>query len=258
MSGTLNLFDALLARASHYHQQGASHEALRVLRRLTSLRELPAEVAEQAQKMLGEIRLKARKFARARRHLAVALAYQPKRADYHFLMGEAVYAEQRGDLRAALRHFRRCVILEPQNARYLCEYGLVAIEVGKPRLGLKMLRKAKALALDDFATVAKVVEGLRLLERHQEARQTILEARFRSPRDPRFVRLWNDDQFQKLHTGQSRRRQRIAGKVARNAGPVLLPFIRSTEVEGKVIRFDDAHTVQPPHTPEPTHTPRGA
>src|SRR5438876_324556 len=77
MSRTLNLCQHLLAQGRRFHRLGADQHALRTLTRLARLRELPSPIAEEAQGRLAELFLKQGKFARARRHLAAALAHRP-------------------------------------------------------------------------------------------------------------------------------------------------------------------------------------
>src|SRR3954447_2164718 len=83
MSRTLNLVDGLLLMGRRHQQLGRARDALTILARLASFRELPREVAEETQARLGEIQLRRRKYHRARRHLAAALHHDPENARYH-------------------------------------------------------------------------------------------------------------------------------------------------------------------------------
>src|SRR2546423_9428139 len=86
MSRMLNLAEGLLSMGRTHQQLGRTRDALTVLSRLSRFRELPPGVAEETQARLGEIQLKRRKFRRARRHLTVALRYDPDNARYHQLL----------------------------------------------------------------------------------------------------------------------------------------------------------------------------
>ena len=107
MTTTLNLFDHLLSTGKKYQELGRTLDALRVLTRLTRLREMPAEVAEECQLRLGEMQLKRRRYRRARRHLTAALQYAPEQARTHHLLGQAYLGDGRGDQQRAEEHFRR-------------------------------------------------------------------------------------------------------------------------------------------------------
>src|SRR5438552_18523059 len=121
MSRTLNLSEHLLAQGRNYHTLGADHLALRTLARLARLRDLPEHVAQETHNRLGELLLKQGKFARARRHLAAALAHDPGNATYHHLMAIALEEDRRGNRDLALEHYRRSVELEPEDAVYHCD-----------------------------------------------------------------------------------------------------------------------------------------
>src|SRR5437868_15245315 len=95
-----------------FQELGRTLDALRVLTRLPGFRELPGEVAEEAQVRLAEIQIKRRKYQRARRHLTAALQHRSEEPRYHYLMGIASLAEGRGDLKRADEHFRRSLALD--------------------------------------------------------------------------------------------------------------------------------------------------
>ena len=107
-------------------------------------------------------------------------------------------------------------------------------------------------APEDVEALRKLVKGLRLAARPDEARSVIRAGLFRNPRHPRFRRLWQSYQFQAL------RRQQQSGLRAKRtvlAGePVLLPFRRP---EGQApaaplpetLRLDGPAVVGPPHGP---------
>jgi tetratricopeptide (TPR) repeat protein len=259
MSRTLNLADHLLSMGRNYQELGRTQDAVRVLTRLTGLRDLPGAVAEETQARLGELQLRRRKFARARRHLTAALRHQPDSARYHHLMGLAVSAADHGDAQRALEHFQRSLAIEPDQPKCLCAHGRLALRLGLRDEGLTSLRRAAELAADDPVVLADVVKGLRLASLVSEAEGLLRAALFRNARDPRFRKLWDDFQFQ-----QARREQEIARLAARlrQDGPVLLPFVRPPEgttprrrLARKIIRQDGPGPVPPPHAGQSVRFP---
>src|SRR5262249_20119066 len=159
MSRTLNLVDGLLALGRRQQQLGRFDDALRILTRLASFRELPAEAAEETQSRLAEILIRRRRFAKARRHLAVVLLHQPDNPHYHYLMATALDAGAVSQPERAVAHFRRSLELAPEQPRYLCDFGLAVLRLGKTEEGLACLRRALQLAPDDPAVLAKVMKG---------------------------------------------------------------------------------------------------
>jgi Tfp pilus assembly protein PilF len=228
MSTTLNLVDRLLARVRHLRRIGRTHDALSLLHRLAAFRELPADIALDAQVQLAELRLDGRHFRRARRHLTAALGHRPDNARYHYLMATAFEGEGRGDLRRAAAHYRRSLELEPAQPECLGSYGRLALRLGRRDEGLACLRRAAELAPDDPETVRRLADGLCLANEADEARAAVRAALFRNPRASRFRQLWSDFQFRQL-----RREQELAECASdehpTEQGPVLLPFVRPAD-----------------------------
>ncbi len=250
MTATLNLFDQLLSMGRRYQDLGRTRDALRVLGRLAAFRDVPAPAAEETQVRLAELQLKRRKFARARRHLAAALSYQPDSARLHHLMATATQADDRGDLERAGDYFRRAVELEPENVPCLAEGGLLAVRLGQTEEGLALLRRAVERDPGNAEVVAKLVKGLRLAGRADDARAALRAALFRNPRSPRFRRLWDEYQFRQAkqrQEGERRRRLRVQGADE----PVLLPFTPVRRDEPSGVRRDGPATVGRPHLPRP-------
>jgi len=249
MQVSINLFDHLLETGRRYQETGRPREALTTLTRLSGFRELPVEVAEETQARLGELNLKRRKYARARRHLTAALRHRPDEARYHYLMALACQEEDRGDLERAVTHYQRALELDARNVKCLVDYGMLAIRLGRSGEGLARLREAVALTPDDPAVWAKLVKGLRHAGKPDEARSEVRAALFQNPRDPRFRKLWQEYQYREL------RRKQSAGRVehltdVEEEGPVLLPFIRPERVPASTpVRHDGPATVSSPHRP---------
>lgn len=259
MSKTLNLAHRLLALGRKLQGLGLYVEALRLLTRLSGLGDLPAEVAEETHQRLAEIQLRRRKFARARRHLAAALSQQPGNPRYHYLMAGAIAADRKCDPNRAAAYYRRCLELDPQQPRYLCDFGLSALGLGQREDGLKALRHAFELAPDDPRIVGKVAAGLRQEGEIEEARTTLRTAQFRNPRDTRFQKLWTDFQFQLLSDQQQ---QACPGNAkAADDSPKLLPFVRPAPAPepspqpARVVRRDAAARPGSPHLPQPARLP---
>ncbi len=250
MSTTLNLVDRLFARGCNYHDIGRAQDALYLLGRLAGFRELPAEVAEQTQARLADLWLRRRKFHRARRCLTAALRHAPASARYHFLMASAVEADRRGDPERAAEHYRRSLELQPDQPECLGKYGLLAVRLGRTEEGLQCLRRAVELAPGDPEPLRRLVKGLQLANRSDEARKELRLARFRNPRDPRFRKLADDFLFDEARRQQEA--ERIAGgeTAAEKDGPVLLPFVRPANLlpaARKRVRFDAPSSPPPPH-----------
>jgi tetratricopeptide (TPR) repeat protein len=259
MSRTLNLIRRLLAKGRKLHKLNVDQDALLTLSRLAGFRELPAGVAEEVQRGLAEILLKQRKYTWARRHLAALLAHRPDNPHYHYLMARAVQKDDRADPRRAVAHFRRALAVEPDHPRYLAEFGLAALRVGRGREGLAALRRALELAPDDTTVLGKVVEGLGERGRYREALRALRAALFRNPHEPRLRRLWNEVRFQQAHAMQQAARRALV--TADGEGPTLLPFVPLPDAAQpapaglKLYRHDAGPTIPHPHFPRPArHT----
>jgi len=251
MDDTLNLFHSLLARARRYDDLGQDRQAEGLLARLLHNACLPPALVEEASARLAVLRLKRGRFRSARRHLREALLRRPDSARYHHLMARALAADPAGSGRGlvrALRHYRRALELEPRLIRCRCDAGLLALRLGKVEEGLALLREAGARAPDDPEAVGKMVKGLRLAGRPDEARAALQSALFRQPRSLPLRRLWADVQLQDL-----RRRREQAG-IAAEDGPVLLPFCRPEGEPAparRAIRHDAPAILSGPHCAQP-------
>src|SRR5207249_4409382 len=104
-------------------------------------------------------------------------------------------------------HYRKSLELDPRQPRCLGNYGLLALRMGDGEHGLHLLRRAAELDPNEPEVVGRLAEGLRQEGRIDEARDALRSARFRNPRDPRFVRLWHDFQFRQLREAQEKTRR---------------------------------------------------
>ena len=168
-------------------------------------------------------------------------------------MATAFDLDDRADPHRAAEHYRKSLALDPNQPGCLGEFGLLALRLGQTDEGLKSLRRAVELAPADPEAAGRLAEGLRMEGRDDEARDALRAARFRNPRDPRFLKLWNDFQFHQLREAQS------CGGATPPAGsdsarPHILPFVapsREERVGDQVVRRDAPTLPQPPHVPQP-------
>jgi tetratricopeptide (TPR) repeat protein len=258
MSITLVLVDSLLAMGRNYQEVGRTQEALRVLDRLAGFRQLPAEVAEEAQARLAEILLDRRQFHKARRHLTAALVHQPDCARYHYLMAIALESDDRADRHRAADHYRASLRLDPDQPDCLGDFGLLALRLGQTEEGVRCLYRAVELAPDDPEAVSRLVEGLQEEGRPEEARRALHAALFRNPRDRRVRKLWEDFQFDQLRREQERDRRHAFDLGGEAEGPNLLPFIRlapGTAPGPRRVPRDPPSPPSPPHASRPAGLP---
>jgi tetratricopeptide (TPR) repeat protein len=258
MDTTYNLVELLLARGRRCQEQGRLREAAQLLSRLAGFRELPGKVAEEVQSRLAEVQLKRRKYQRARRHSHAALAHDARNARYLHMMGAAFATGEGSDLERSIECYRKALEVEPEQLECLCECGLLEVREGQTEEGLARLRKAVQLAPDDAGVLAKLVKGLRLAGRGEEARSAMRAGLFRNPRNPRFRKLWDEYQFKQLvrHQEQERQGRRKPGPKAE--GPTILPFVRPADrqpPEGKPVRDDGPESVPTPQRPRLTSRP---
>jgi tetratricopeptide (TPR) repeat protein len=249
MSTTLNLVEHLLSRGRNFQYLGRDHDAQQTLHRLSSLRDIPAEVHEETLCRLAEMLLRQGRYTKARRHLTALLVQCPDNARYQYMMATAYDLDERADPHRAAQHYRRSLELDPNQPRCHSELGLLALRLGQTEDGLQHLRRAVELAPHDPDAVRDLAEGLRLEGQDDAARDALRAGRFRNPRDPRFLKLWNDFHFRLLHeTQQSREESTPAeGGLCR---PHILPFLRPTREEHSdeaVVRLDAPTLPQPPH-----------
>ncbi len=258
-STTLDLVDLLLARGRALQQFGRHHDALRLLTRLAGFRDLPAPAAEDVQFRLGEVYLRRRKYCRARRHLAAALAHGPDNPRYHYALARAFDNDRDGDAARAAEHYRTSLELDGTQVDCLCAFAALAINLGRADEAVPCLRAAAAQAPDDLKVLGKVVSGLRKVNRTEEARGLLLAARFRHPRDARYLALWNHFQFQSARREQEDARRAKASSC--DDAPALLPFVRPARptptpalVAGRVLRHDGP-SAPAPHLSHPARLP---
>jgi Tfp pilus assembly protein PilF len=246
MMPTLNLVDRVLALGRRYQEIGRHRDAVMVLSRLSRFRYLPTEAAEETQARLAEIYFKRRKYKQARRHLTAALRHQPDNARYHYLLAAALQAEEGAELERAAEHYCRALELDPGHVKCLADYGSLLLHLGQTEEGLSRLHEAAERAPEDVEVLGKLVKGLRLSGRSEEARSVLQQAMFHNARSPRFRKLWNEFRFHQARRRHEAERMQRAQDAEEADEPVLLPFIRVVKEtsEGSpcptIVRCEDA------------------
>jgi tetratricopeptide (TPR) repeat protein len=198
MSRTLHFTQHLLNRGRHLQDSGQNAQASRLLTRLSSFRELPADIASETCHALAKLHLNSGQFKKARRQLVALLTAQPENAEAHFLLGDAVLLDETCDERRALLHYRRAAQLDADNPEYQYSFGMLALEHGLRSQGLRALHAAAKLAADDPALLDQVADGLRGADEAEAATRILRAALFRNARDLRFRNLWTKHQFELL------------------------------------------------------------
>jgi tetratricopeptide (TPR) repeat protein len=259
MGMTLNFIEMLLESGRHLHEIGRNAEALAVLTRLADFRKLPANIIEQIQALFADIYLQKEDYVKARRHLTAALAIRPLHAKYHYQMAIAIEEDDRADLNRAGMYYERAVEFDSGNAGYWADYGCYLLDAGQRQAGLKAIRKAYTLGIDEPEIVGQVAQALRQEERHDEAGVRVRAAFFRSKGDDRFRRLWQEHLFQKIRAQQQDATQVARG---RKKGPVILPYTpakitgKYRDLGGKSIRIDQPQESRGPMSPQQQETYR--
>ncbi len=223
---TVNLVEGVLAMGRRYQEVGRHRDAVAVFTRLSHFRYLPAEAAEETQARLAEIHVKRRRYKQARRHLTAALRYQPDNVRYHYLLATALSAEEGSDLQLACEHYRRTLELDPGHVKCRADYGHLLLRLGQTEEGLALLREAVEQAPEDIEVLSKLVKGLRLSGRSDEARSVLHLATFRNARSPRFRKLWNEFRFQQARRRRDAERKQQAESESEGEEPMVLPFVR--------------------------------
>jgi tetratricopeptide (TPR) repeat protein len=230
MQASVHLAQALLDRGQALWEQDRHDEATRTLNRLLGLRVIPADVAERAQFLLGDIHLAQGHYGKARRHLAASIAGGTATGQTHFLLACAHDWDDDGDARQAYRHYRRAVELDPGQPLYSSAYALERLRRKTTaskydRDALVRLRDAFAATPDDQDVVYNYVAGLIEMGRLGEAELALRRARKRWPDHPAFESVWND--FRTARGGAPRPdapRTAPALRVVSDDEPVILNF----------------------------------
>lgn len=233
MMSNLNFVDRVLAMGRRYQEVGRHRDAVVILTRLAHFRCLSAEAAEETQGRLAEIYLKRRKYKNARRHLTAALRHQPDNARHHYLLATALCAEDGGDVERAGEHYRRALELDPGHVACRADYGHLLLRLGQTEEGLACLREASERAPEDVEVLAKLVKGLRLSGRTDEARSVLQRALFRNAHSLRYRKLWNEFRFHQARRRHEAQQLEQGENDGQDEQPVLLPFVRLVKETAK-------------------------
>ena len=164
-------------------------------------------------------------------------------------MAVAVEADQKADAQRTVTHYRCSLRLDPEQPACLAELGLLLLRLGQAEEGLGGTCAGRRNCPGRRGTMGKLVEGLRLTNRADEARSVLRAALFRNPRDARFRRL-SFQLPQELRKQQdASRRSREAAAATEEHEPVLLPFLRPVAGRSAWAARASATTGRPPSAP---------
>lgn len=264
MSKKLNLINELLTIARMLQQNGRPREAIAVLCKLLNMEQLPLTKLEEIHLRLARLQLELGKYRIARQHLLICLAYAPGNPTYHYLMGNAIERDPRGNPRRAARYFRQSLRLDADQPRCLFALGELAERRGRLEQARRYYERAVAAAPDEPTYFGRLIDLLCTLGRLAQARRLITEVRFTYAKNPAFAKIFNDFRFHELYTQQQRRFE--SGKDGISEGARLLPFLRPVAQDAACdaltirqrrnlkLRYDRAWRPKP-HLPRPAWLP---
>jgi predicted Zn-dependent protease len=246
VNDTVPLHTHLLRRAEQLIRMGCTRSARIPLQRLLSRPEAPMAAKADAHRLLGELEFAADRFRRARRHFAAAIGLRPYAAETYARYAAAVEADGNADPRKGLTALRRAICVEPREPLYWTARGRLALRFGDLKQALRAFRRAARLRPTNWLALAEIIDGFVALGRESEARKVLVAARFQAPNDAGIAQLWNRFRFDCVRAEQVR-----AGRGARAGSDMILPFpepVASTvPVEGRsvVIRADRVSRPRP-------------
>lgn len=249
MSKMLNLVDCLLTRARGLQEIGRPQDALPILRRLSRFPGLSIATGSEILQLLGESCLELRDFRAARKHLRQLIRIEPHNAYAHHLLALAIENDAECDAAKASRHHRRAIELAPNCGDFLAAAGAYFANLGQVRKGIELLRRAWELAPDDFDIFKSLVESLCENAQFVDARRTLGVAQFRHGRDGRFAAISTDIELRELHHQRRTANQDQAAN--RLHEPTILPFndtVANSPKPVRAYRRDVGRTrIQRPH-----------
>ena len=136
---------------------------------------------------LGSVALELKRPAVAEEALKEAVALGGKQPDLHFNLG--VLAEERGQRAVAMREYRAEVAAFPDSLGAWVNLGLLERQAGRVEPALAAFEGAARAKADAFEGPYLLAETLAALGRRAEAERWALEARRRSPNEPRVEQL---------------------------------------------------------------------
>jgi Tfp pilus assembly protein PilF len=258
MSRTLKLLDHVFRRGRHLQKLGRHQDAFALFQRLSQFGNLPHALAAATETRLARHYLRRRKYRLASHHLRTALCHRPENARVHYLLGHALASARQPDLKAALGHYNRSLALRPNQPRCRSAYGVLLVRMGWSEEGIRQLRQAAEQAAGQVVVLDRVVTGLCVAGRIDEARDILLAARFRQPHDARVQYLWNRWKYRMLRKSQEAALRQKADSADHHQGPVLLPFAPVSKAGvrgGKILRRDPASRIPAPQSRLAVHRP---
>lgn len=248
MSKTLNFVRILQRQAQRFHDIGLRREAKSRFERLARFRSMPADVAEDARVRLSDLCRDDNEPIQERHHLACALAQQPNNPEYHFRMAQAYLSDRDAPDEKALPHLRAAVRLDAENPRYLAGLGELTMKIGESSEGLRLLKKAHALAEDDIDVLERYVSALRDVGESDAGHELLKTAMFRHSRDGRYRDLYRAFQFRDVADEQRSK----ASIPFTDDEPVILRFAagqikkRHARAASQIVRIDGAEPLSRP------------
>src|SRR5689334_9659938 len=107
MSRMLNLIHAGWTAARFLSRNGRPSDALRRVESLLAQPDLPVAMAADAHRLAAELETEVGRFKAAYRHLRAAMTLDPDNARSYYLTGRTVEADPHGDDRRAARWYRK-------------------------------------------------------------------------------------------------------------------------------------------------------
>lgn len=224
MAGTsiLNFGRELLSLCKQHLACRRNVDALRLLRRLLDLPELPPGIAAEANFLLAEIHLNHSDYKSASEKLKQAMSHDPDNADCRILLARCAEQDeeevQENRDRQALKYLAAACKLSPEDQSKQSAYGLKLTQVGQAKKGIKLLETSYQSASDDPNVVEDFVVGLLEVDRVEDAELVVTQANYRNRDNNRFRPI-----RQRLE--QRLREARLLGRrSAPNGDGAVLPF----------------------------------
>ena len=136
---------------------------------------------------LGAVALELNRPDVAEEALKQAVALGGKQPDLHFNLG--VLAEERGQRVVAMREYRAEVAAYPDSIGAWVNLGLLERQAGRVAAALSAFESAASAKADAFEGPYLMAETLAAVGRRAEAEKWVMEARRRSPNEPRVEQL---------------------------------------------------------------------
>ena len=174
---------ALLVLGEIHQARGDREKAFALYQRAVAV----APRLARARISLGSVALQLKRPDVAEEALKQAVALGGKQPDLHFNLG--VLAEERGQRAVAMREYRAEVAAYPDSIGAWVNLGLLERQAGRVAPAIAAFEGAARAKADAFEGPYLLAETLAALGRRVEAERWALEARRRSPNEPRVEQL---------------------------------------------------------------------